>query len=224
MDRCPAVTHRLRLFVSLALVLTTLVPSSGCLHLLIASGIYLWEGGNVVPAQCEALNEKRVVVVCRPPASSGFSHAGASRQLARAISGLLRENVPHVDMVDPRDVDKWLDESDTGDYKDLGRAVKADRVVLIELENFELNKGRTLYQGNADVTLTVYNMEDRGEIVWDKQLGQMLFPHNAPIPAQDKPIQQFQREFVEILAGRIAVYFYEHDPNANFAQDSLANR
>lgn len=209
---------------SLAIALGTLLPSAGCLHLLVASSIYLWQGGNIVPAECKELEDQRVVVVCRPPASSQYSYAGASRQLSRSISSLLRENVPGIDVVDPRDVDKWMDESDWGDFQELGRAVKADRMLVIEMEHFDLYKGKTLYQGNADVSLTVYDTTNGDAILWDQQLGEMLFPHNSAIPAQDKPVKQFQREFVGILAEQISVYFYKHDPNADFALDALANR
>lgn len=224
MERSP-LSRRTTTLVSLLLALATIAPSSGCLHLLIASGIYLWEGGNIVPAECDELEGHRVVVVCRPPASSEYSHAGASRQLSRSVSNLLRENVPKIEMVDPREVDKWLDESDWGDYLELGRAVKADRLVVIDLANFDLYKGKTLYQGSAEVTLTVYDMtEGKDDILWERNLGDMLFPRNSAIPAQDKSVKQFQREYVSILAEQIAVYFYKHDPNADFALDALANR
>jgi hypothetical protein len=220
----PLTTRRNYTLLSLAIALATLIPSAGCLHLLVASGIYLWQGGNIVPAECEELESHRVVVVCRPPASSEYSHAGASRQLSRNVSNLLRENVPKIEMVDPREVDKWLDESDWGDFLELGRAVKADRLVVIDLAHFDLYKGKTLYQGSSEVNLTVYDMNEGGAILWERNLGDMLFPQNSAIPAQDKPVKQFQREYVGILAEQIAVYFYKHDPNADFALDALANR
>jgi hypothetical protein len=37
-------------------------------------------------------------------------------------------------------------------------------------------------------------------------------------------VQQFEREFVEIVAERVAVNFYRHDPHEAFAMDALANR
>lgn len=224
MDRTPALSRPLFARLSLMLALCALIPSTGCLHMLLATGIYLWQGGNVVPAECTALEEKRVVVVCRPPASSDFSNAGASRQLNRSISMLLKQNVKKIDMVDPREVDTWLDESHTGDYIDLGRAVKADIVLVVDMEQFDLYKGKTLYQGNAIVSLLVHDMQAGGELIWDRQMGQVAFPHNAPIPAADKPQAQFQREFIGVLANRIAVHFYKHDPSMNFASDALANR
>lgn len=211
-------------FMTLALAAGALLSSGGCVHMLLATGIYIWEGGNMVPADCDALKNERVVVVCRPPSSQEYRHAGASRSVALRVSKLLAENVKGVDVVNPREVDQWLDESDWGDFEELADAVRADLVVHVELDEFELYKGKTLYQGNADVTVTVYDMQDHGSIVWDRHLGEILYPVNSGIPAQDKPVQQFEREFVEVVAGAIARNFYKHDPNATFAMDALATR
>lgn len=209
--------------VLLASTLAVVVPSTGCLPQLAATGIYFWEGGKMEAADCRALEGERVVVVCRPPASNEYRHAGASRGVSRKVSQLLAENVRHIDVVNPREVDNWIDESDWGDFSELAEAVHADLVVHIELDNFELFKGKTLYQGNADVTVSVYNMNDNGQLVWDRELHQILFPVNSGIPAQDKPVQQFQRDFETIVATQIAQHFYRHDPNASFAIDALAN-
>ena len=200
-----------------------LLPSTGC-HSLLATSAFLWEGGNMVPAECAALNGKRVVVLCRPPSSQEYRHAGASRDLAARISRILVQNVDGIDVVNPREVDNWIDESDLRDFRDLGKAVKADLVLHVEIDNFDLFKGKTLYQGNADVTLSVYDMNDDGQLMWDKPLGEILFPTNSGIPIQDKSEQQFQREFVTVLADRIARHFYQHDAHVDFAMDALANR
>ncbi len=186
--------------------------------------MYVLQGGNVVDAQCEELKGQRVVVVCRPPSLNGYSHAGVSRRLARDITQLLRENVPNVEMVESHEVDNWLDESDWDNVEELGHAVRADRLVLIDLAYFDLYKGKTLYQGTAEVTLTVYDVNDNDAILWERQLGEMLFPQNSAIPVQDKPAKQFEREFIGIIGRQIAEYFYKHDPNADFALDALANR
>ena len=51
---------------------------------------------------------------------------------------------------------------------------------------------------------TVYDMQDNGKRAWERNLGQVLYPTNSGIPAQDKPVQHFQRDFVMVLANRIA--------------------
>ena len=221
MDRSPRLARTFLLFTLLVIVTAS---STGCIHTLLATGIYLWQGGDVVPAECDALENQRVVVICRPPSSHEYRHAGAAREIGTSVSRLLRENVPRVDVVSPREVDNWIDEQDWDNYKDLGRAVKANRVVHIELDKFELYKGSTLYQGDAELNVTVYDMDDRGEILWERNVGQVLFPRNSGIPAADKSLHQFQSQFVGIVSQQLASLFYKHDPNATFAIDALANQ
>lgn len=222
-SQAPANASRRAARAAAVFALLVLLPSTGCLHQIIATGIYLLDGGNLVDAECMELEDHRVVVFCRPPLSSEYSHAGASRNLAKQVSQNLRENVPGVDVVDQREVDSWLDENDTDDYEALGAAVNADRVVRIELDSFDLFNGKTLYQGNADVTVYVYDMNNKGRLLWEEEMGEVLFPSTG-IPVQEKPVRAFQKQYVGILAGAISRYFYKHDPHASFAQDALANR
>ena len=123
-----------------------------------------------------------------------------------------------------KQVDSWVDENDTDDYEQLGKAVDADLVVHIELGHFELMKGKTVYQGNADITVSVHDMRDKGRLVWDKPMGEVLFPVHSGIAVQDKPISQFQREFIGVVSKAISKNFYPHDPHENFAIDALANQ
>mgnify|MGYP001287930706 CR=1 FL=1 len=221
MDRTERQSPLTRVVAAVLLVATSLT-ASGCAPIL-ATGVYLWQGGNVVPAECRALEHKRVVVVCRPPSSHEYRQAGASRALSQQVSYLLAENVKGIDVVNPREVDNWVDESDWGDFRELAKAVKADMVVHIELDDFSLYEGKTLYRGRTDVTVTVHDMKENGKEVWAKPLGETLYPRHSGIPAQDKPVQHFEREFISVLAQRISEYFYKHDPNSMFAVDSMAN-
>jgi hypothetical protein len=223
MDHSHARFVRIKYALTLLLAASTLISSSGCPALL-ATGVYIWEGGNLAPADCDALKGHRVVVLCKPPASNEYRNAGASRSIAKQVSELLVRNFKNIDVVNPREVDKWIDESDWGDFRELAQAVHADTVVHIELEDFDLYKGKTLYQGRADVTVSVYDVHNRNRLVWDRHIGEVLYPVNSGIPAQDKPVQQFEREFVDIIADRVAKNFYRHDPNEDFASDAMANR
>lgn len=205
-----------------ALCLLGLASSSGCQVLLM--GVYLWEGGNLVDANSTDLDGQRVVVYCRPPASNEYRHAGASRLLAERIGALLEIHGAGIEVVDRREVDNWTDENGVDDPKELARALKADRLLEVEINHFDLFKGKTLYQGNADLQLTVYAMDEGGKRLWDQPMGEVLFPRNSGVPAQDKSVRQFQNEFVAVLADGIARNFYRHDPTADFAVDAIANR
>jgi hypothetical protein len=216
---------RQRSWILTSLLAMLVVSTSGCLHTLLATGIYVWQGGNIVDAKCKHLEEQRVVVVCRPPSSNEYRHAGAARSIGKQVSRKLRDNeVPGIDVVSPSEVDNWIDEQDWDNFKDLGRAVKATRIVYIELDNFDLYKGSTLYQGNANVNIQVFDMENGGKELWNKELGQILFPRNSGIPSADKSVQVFQKQFIEVVSSQIAEYFYKHDPNASFALDAIANK
>lgn len=211
-------------FVLIVLLAGLTLSTTGCIHSILATGVYLWNGGNVVPAQSETLEGERVVVICRPPATNEYRYAGAARSIGKSVSHLLAEHVPGIDVVSPAEVDNWVDEQDWDNFKDLGRAVKASRIVYIEIDRFDLYKGATLYQGDAEINITVYDMKDRGREIWNRNVGQVLFPQNSGIPAADKPVGQFQRQFVGIVSGQIARHFYKHDPNATFALDAVANQ
>lgn len=210
-------------WTALACIAVGCVASTGCLHTLLATAIYLRQGGNYVPAECDALQKQRVVVLCRPPASHEYRNAGAARAIGTRVSAMLEQNVKGIEVVSPKEVDNWVDEQDWENFKDLGHAVKATRVVYIELDDFDLYKGKTLYQGSADVNISVYDMKDQDRLVWDRRLGQVLFPRHSGIPASDMSPQQFERRFIDIASQQIAEHFYKHDPNATYALDAMAN-
>ena len=54
MDRSRAPRVAAQTFYALLLVAGALLPGGGCAQLL-ATGLYVWDGGNFVPAECDAL-------------------------------------------------------------------------------------------------------------------------------------------------------------------------
>ncbi len=214
--------HHATAWALLAAIVATSLGATGCSSIL-ATGIYMWNGGNVAPAECLALEKQRVVVLCRPPASYEYRNAGAARSIGALVSTLLAEKVKDIDVVSPGEVDNWIDQEDWDNFKEIGAAVKATRIVYIELDDFDLYKGKTLYQGTADVTLTVYDVTNRDKEIFSRRLGQVLFPRNSGIPSADKSVQEFERQFVGVISTQVAEYFYRHDPNAMYALDAMAN-
>jgi hypothetical protein len=73
----------------------------------------------------------------------------------------------------------WLDShgDDLTDYRDVGRGVKADMVVGIDLLTFNLHEGQTLLKGRAKVGVKVYDMTKGGELVY--KLRQECRPENG---------------------------------------------
>ena len=208
-------------FAALLIAGLLVTTASGCIHMLLFTPYYLLKGHDV-PADYKGLEGKRVVVVCRPPTSLEYRYGSVDREIAKRVGSLLAQNVKKIDVVKWTDVEQWIDEQDFEDVDQLGKAVKAQMVVEIDLEEFSLDKGSTLRQGKANLTLTVYDMENGGQDVYQKPLNEILYPFNGGVPVQEKPEVEFRREFLTIVSERIGRHFYKHDPHLDFASDSDA--
>jgi hypothetical protein len=218
MDR-PSVRSGMALALILALVMAML-PALGCRTGLVTA-MFLLKGTDVDP-DFAGLKGKKVAVVCRPLVTLQYRNANAARDLAQEITLLLQQKVPKVQVVDQRKVAKWIDENTWEEYPEVGKALKADLVVGVDLEGFNIFQGQTLYQGKANATVHVYDCRQGGKEVFTKVLPPSVYPPNTGIPTSDRLEAEFRREFVAVLADQIGRYFYTHDPHADLAQDVSA--
>lgn len=202
------------------LAAAVMVSQTGCIRTL-ATMLYVFKDNNVA-AEFKGLKDKRVAVVCRPLEELEWSTSSAPDEIASAVSRLLAEHIRKIDVIDPRDVAQWTDEHNWDDFTEIGEALKADLVLGIDLERFSLYQGQTLYQGRAQATITVYDTAAGGEVIYQKQMRQSVYPPNTGIPTQDKPEDEFRRQFIGVLADEIGRHFYPHDSRADFAKDTTA--
>jgi len=220
MDR--SCLRRVRSLLTLLLVAMLALGSSGCN--LVATVLYVVNGQNE-PADFPGLKGKRVAVVCRPVMTLQFNsdNGSVSRDLCKQVTALLKKNVPRVDVIDYREVSQWTDENELDDFTQIGKALNADIVVGIDLLDFNLFKDMTLYQGKANVTVTVYDItKEEKDPVYENTLPQFLYPAVAPISSSEIPVPQFRRKFIMALSEQIARHFYDHDRSVDFANDSTA--
>src|SRR6266404_3884468 len=133
------------------------------------------------PAQCSELCGKRIAVVCRPVETLGYSDSSAAPDLATSVGALLTKNVKKCLVISPSAVAEWAEQHNWNEYAELGKALKADMVVGIDLEQFSLNEGQTLYKGRAEVHIWVYDMKSGGKRVWDEKLPQTVYPPNTSV-------------------------------------------
>lgn len=202
----------------LAIFLAPTLFAAGCANW-IAGAMWLVKGTNR-SAECTALKGQRVVVVCRPPVEMEFSDgAVGGRELAVAVGELLDTNVRKIEVVDHRDVDDWTDEHTWQEYTEVGEALDADMMVGIDLTKFNIYAGQTLYQGTAEISLTVYDMKNDGKIVYERML-QVTYPPHTPKPRESKSAPAFRREFVAVLAREVGKLFYDYDSFEDYAIDS----
>ena len=88
-----------------------------------------------------------MAVVCRPVTSLHFRDSSVSRDVAKQVGAYLAKHVPKIKLIDQREVFEWADENNWDEYVDIGKALNADMVVGLDLEEFSLYQGQTLYQG-----------------------------------------------------------------------------
>jgi hypothetical protein len=219
MDR-PSLRFALAAVVLIAIV--ALASFGGC-QSAVATAMYLIKGTDVDP-DYSGLKGKKVVVVCRTVTELNYANSGVGRDLVREMSKLLKERVPKIKVVDAQKVNKWCDENTWEEYVDVGKALKADMVVGVELERFSIHQSQTLYQGKANASVHVYNCKEGGKVVFEKILPQTVYPPNTFIPTSDVQETEFRREFVGVLADQIARHFYSHDPYSDLGQDNSALR
>jgi hypothetical protein len=203
------------------------VASQGGCTSVFTTMVYLFKGTDVQPV-FPGLNDKKVAVVCRPAQSLQFGSSSVATEIASEVGRLPKlKTRGKIKIVPQRDVENWIDENSRGedDFAQIGDALKADMVLAIELEDFELSQGPTLWQGNSKVQLKVLDLSkpDGDQVVFGPEhMPHVVYPPNSSIPVQERSEDEFRRQYVKILSDTIGRYFYPHDPRDMYAQDAGA--
>jgi hypothetical protein len=181
-----------------------------------------WVKGNKIDPRCTALEEKRVAVVCvtgERVEGLGLNNEGES--LARMVSSVLEKNVKKIQIIRPEEVADWRDTNqwDEVDYRSIGRGLKADMVVAIDLSSFNLHEDSTLLRGKAGVKTTVYDIKNEGKIVFRDGPKEFAFPENSARHSVENEAN-FHRIFVYMLSQDIAKNFYPYDAVDDVAKDA----
>jgi hypothetical protein len=212
------VTHRQwNLLRTLSLLAIVAGASSGCVGLL--SNLLHAVQGEFVQAEFDKLAGKRVAVVAISD-SSAWSDDQAAKLVARQVGESIEIEVLDTDIVPESEVDQWRDTNgwDTVDLEGLGKGVKADYVIYVELSDLVVRDGQTLYRGRVAVTTTVHDVAaDR--TVFRKSIPEFLYPVSTGVYASETTEPRFRRAFLEVLAKRIARYFHPYDFIEDYAQD-----
>ncbi len=176
-------------------------------------------GGATVPAEFDGLKGKRVAVVCVSP-NDDYGPGSNAVMLSKQVESLLRARVKEIRVVPHGEVANWIDRNNWQyDYLQIGRGVKADFVVSIDLMRFSLREGSTLYKGHADANVSVFDMSQGGNKVYHNVLEDFTFPARGAQPVTDISESKFKRAFVRVLAENIVRSFHEYDIQEDVASD-----
>jgi hypothetical protein len=201
-----------------ALAIAILLPAAcGCSTLLTAA--YLLQPADV-PAEFSGLKGKHVAVVCRPIVELEFSDAGSARELASLVGAQVENKVRRARLIGQQEVARWIDENSWVDYPTLGKSLDADIVMGIDLEEFRLHEGSTLYRGRATAHVRVYDVATK-KVLFDKRIDDFAFPANSAIPASDRTEADFRGMFLQMLSQKISRCFHAYESRDVFADDSL---
>lgn len=203
----------------LALICTAgLLTQPGCVGM--AAQLINVIHGNKVKAAYSGLEKKRVAIVCVSN-DSAYGPDTASHLLANALAIRLAHEDLAIELVNQSEIENWLDSNwDDIDYVEIGRAVKADRVLAVEMESYSLHEGSTLYKGRSNQTVRVFDMEKGGNVVFQSGHREFEFPKTHGQPTTSISERQFQSFFINELANDIARYFYDYDFPETVASDS----
>ena len=172
------------------------------------------------PAEFDGLSGKRVAVICRAT-SLDYTQPTIGREMAVQVGALLAKNGHKIEVVDERELADWIDKHDWQNYAEVGRALKADMVVGIDIDRFETSRGSTLLQGQADVRLSVHDIK-KNLVVWHKSPARITTPPNMLDTGSTVHEEEFRRRFISMVSDRIAHHFYDYDSRKQFAADGNA--
>ncbi|MGQ9505038.1 MAG: hypothetical protein ACUVQG_13320 [Thermogutta sp.] len=193
---------------------------AGCSAL--ATALWVTGGADVKP-EYDGFKEKKVAIVARPVVSLAYRDAHVDKDLARKVQSILLSRVPKAQWIDQQKVEKWMDEHEWETFPEVGKGVGADLVIGIEIEDFGLYKGQTVYQGTASLRIAIYDCATNQK-VYEKTLGNVTYPPNSVVPTSDVPEAVFRRDFVSILAEAVARLFHSYDPHDLWVLDSKSLR
>lgn len=205
-------------------LLGTIANTTGCAAPI--SLINYWMNGfHMMDAKFAGLEGKRVAVVCLD-GNSLRGPAGEANDLAKAVTTTLGYHVPDIQIVRQSEIADWMDSQnqDLTDYRDVGRGVKADMVVGIDLGSFTIHEGQTLLKGRSQVGVKVFDMKRGGEVVYESPAKEITWPESGARHVTENE-SNFRTTFIYILANKIARDFYAYELVEDYGLDahSLAN-
>lgn len=215
----PSISRRLALTL-MGLLLVSTIASTGCVSLM-ANIMHIIHGRNV-PAPFDKLEGKRVAVVVN--SESGMNDMPVVI-LGRNIREILAEKVKEIELVPQSQVERWANEQDWEDvdYEAIGKGVKADYVVAVELIGLQLKDGDTLFRGRCDCYTTVYEVGKGNKPAYRApSMQNFSFPSMGGQPTTGTDENTFRRLFLSIVAKRVARNFHPYNPDEDIAADAEA--
>lgn len=208
----------IRRFVAFSGLFLMLAVGSGCTGIAAQLGWMIY--GRYEQPEYKGLKGKRVAIVVNSDASA-YGPNTMTKTLAAHIGVYLTNNVKDIDVVRQADIENWKDNNnfEISDYVELGNAMNADRVVAVEVGSYSLAEGQTLLKGRANISVSVYDLEKNGMVVYLRSPEDFEFPKTHARPRISTEEKRFESVFLQIMAEDISKRFYKHEVVENYAID-----
>lgn len=205
-------------FSWLPLLLLVLLMTSGCVGASAQLMYVLF--GHKTDAEFANFKGKRVAIVTVAE-SDAFGPNTLSETVSRAISMKLMQNVKKIDVVPHGEIADWMDNHGWGqpDPIALGKGVKADYVLKIEMSDYGIHDGQTMYKGHSSYLVDVFDIKDEGRLVFSRGPEEFIFPRDGR-PAIESSERKFEAFYLARLTDKISRYFYSFDSTETAAMDS----
>jgi hypothetical protein len=155
--------------------------------------------------------EITVAVICYAGSDLKVKNPKVDVEVASMVA--YRLGASNIKVVHPDTVHAWLDEHrDWERAEEVGRALKANYVIEIELEEFSLyeRNSASLFRGRAEGYVNVYELDEhgRGERIYSKDLS-FVYPTEVPRSTFDHTHTAFKRDYLAQLSQLVAWLFTE---------------
>ncbi len=181
-------------------------------------------GADMTPAKYKGLEDATVAVVTVTD-SSQYSDDIVARELSQRLGEILTQKVDDVALIRDDKIRQWRDVNgwDSIDFHSIGKGVKAEKVLGIEVTGMKLREGSTLYRGRSDVLIKVIDVET-GNVDFEQKLDEFTYPTMAGQSATETTESRFRRLYLNMLAQEIGRSFHPYDAIDRIALDSFIAR
>jgi hypothetical protein len=194
------------------------VGQTGCVGAL-AQFMYMVNGGHKLPAKYDGLEDQKVALVVR----SLDAMSGAAPEcdlLADRLTLFLKKEVDGIEFVRRSEIESWIERGDgTQEYVDIGQAVGADKVLVVEISGYALNEDPTLFKGTADIDVFVWDVKSKDE-VFHQEMMDFSYPKNSGQHVSETTPARFELKFLTFTAGKISRMFYPYNIEEDFGDDA----
>ncbi len=211
----------------MSLTTVTLFSASGCAGALMMPYYLIY--GTDAPAKYKSVvkeipKESTLVVICRTNLNL-FGTSNPSPDLSQAVTFVLSNEmekakkkklrwIPYNEVEDKFDDEELRSQS----FEKMGNALKADYVVGIEIDSFDIHHSQQFYQGAAKVHVRLIDVKNAETLVRESMPTYTYPP--TPVPKSEYEETEFQKTYIVRLAKDIGTLFCPHDPHDKYAVDS----